>query len=150
MRVSRHKGLAAAAIAAVVAGLSFATAALGAFGASIDAGALTVETATLDAPSGLVAVADCKLGKKPHDRVALSWNASVTPAVQGYEIDRSDDGGFTYSKLKRVPSTNLSPNDASVTGPGTYYYEVWAYNHKWTSTPLGAVSVYVPDPTTCT
>jgi hypothetical protein len=132
---------------ALLATLAVAGGAYASFSASIDAGALSVQTATLDAPSGLTAVVECSTKGKGYDRVALSWNASTSPAVIGYEVDRSDDGGATYAPVARV--TTRSTKDSTVTGPETAYYEVWAYNHNWTSTPLSSVSVYVPNASTC-
>ena len=139
------------ALALGVAGLAMLVAsgaALGAFGASVDAGQLSVQTATLDAPTGLAAKNNCK--PNTHNKVKLTWTDSASPAVAGYEIDRSGDGGATFNKVKRVNASKSKMQDNSIAGSTSYEYEIFAYRNKWSSPLSNVVSITTLDPTTCT
>jgi hypothetical protein len=54
--------------------------------------------------------------------VGLSWTASITPSVAGYNVYRGTTSGGPYSKLNTslVAATNYS--DTAVTAGQTYYY----------------------------
>jgi hypothetical protein len=71
-------------------------------------------------------------------QVALSWTASPTASVTGYEILRSAGGG--YSEVASVSGrTTTSYTDRSVLGLGsTYSYEIVAVGPSGTATSTSA------------
>jgi len=148
MRGSRRKGRAAAVAVAAVAALAGGGVAVAAFGVSADAGTLTIETATLDAPTNLAASNDCKKNKR--NRVVLTWTDSTSPAVTKYEIDRSDDGGVTYTELKRVNPGVETTNDATIADDTTYSYAIFALRNKWTGPDSNVVTITTLALGTCT
>ena len=82
------------------------------------------------------------------EAVNLSWSAPVddggTP-VTGYQVEMSEDAGFTWEKLADVTATayrHTFPPSAA-----TRFYRVTARNAVGLGTPSGAVHV-MPDPTT--
>ena len=54
--------------------------------------------------------------------VSLSWTASVTTNIRGYNVYRAAVSGGSYSKLNASPITSTSYLDAGVTSGRTYYY----------------------------
>ena len=54
--------------------------------------------------------------------VTLSWSASSSPGVAGYNVYRATVAGGPYAKLNGSPVSSLSFTDASVAGGGTYFY----------------------------
>lgn len=53
--------------------------------------------------------------------VLLSWTASVSPNITGYNVYRSATAGGPYSKISSLdPNTNYT--DSTVTNGSTYYY----------------------------
>lgn len=146
MRLWRRRAAAALSFG-VLAALLLASAASGSFTASPSGGPLTLKTATLDSPTGLVATNQCK--KNTYDRVHLTWTDPTSPAVAKIEIDRSSDGGVTYGKVKRVNPGGQVTNDTTVAGSTTYFYELVSIRNKWTSAPSNVVSITTLDPVTC-
>ena len=53
--------------------------------------------------------------------VLLSWTASVSPNITGYNVYRSTSSGGPYSKIASL-DPNTSYTDGSVTNGSTYYY----------------------------
>ncbi len=54
--------------------------------------------------------------------VDLSWNASVTPGIAGYNIYRTTAAGSGYVKVNTALVTGTSYTDTSVAGGQTYFY----------------------------
>jgi fibronectin type 3 domain-containing protein len=54
--------------------------------------------------------------------VDLSWNASTSQDVIGYNVYRGTRSGGPYSKINSVLDPNLAYTDVSVTDGMTYYY----------------------------
>jgi hypothetical protein len=53
--------------------------------------------------------------------VVLSWTASTSPNIQGYNIYRSGTSGGPYSKISSM-DPNVSYTDSTVVSGSTYYY----------------------------
>ena len=60
--------------------------------------------------------------------VALSWTASTSPNVMGYNIYRGNASGGPYSKINPALDPNTAYTDNSVSDGQTYYYVVTAVN----------------------
>jgi hypothetical protein len=54
--------------------------------------------------------------------VVLSWTASTTPGVIGYNVYRGTTSGGPYSKLNSSPVTGTTYTDDTVQAGATYYY----------------------------
>jgi hypothetical protein len=54
--------------------------------------------------------------------VDLSWNASTSEDVIGYNVYRSNTSGGPYQKINSVLDASTAYTDSSVTGGNTYYY----------------------------
>jgi len=63
-------------------------------------------------------------------QVALSWNASTSPGVAGYNAYRSTTSGGPYSKLNSGLISNTSYTDQMVQSGSTYYYVTTAVNSQ--------------------
>jgi len=59
--------------------------------------------------------------------VQLSWTASTSPQVVGYNIYRHDSTG-SYAKINSSLDADTSYLDASIVSSGTYYYATTAIN----------------------
>lgn len=79
----------------------------------------------------------------PRRRVVLYWT-DRSRTEQGFLIERSSDGGSTWSSLARVGRNVTRFNDLQVRGPGTYLYRVRAFNASGVSAPTGHAVVFVP------
>ncbi|HXW14776.1 MAG TPA: fibronectin type III domain-containing protein, partial [Terriglobia bacterium] len=65
-------------------------------------------------------------GSGTHD-VMLSWTASTTPGVMGYNVYRgTTSGGESSTPLNSTPISTSTYTDESVTAGTTYYYYVTA------------------------
>ncbi len=60
--------------------------------------------------------------------VSLSWNASNSPDIVGYNIYRSKSSNGGYTKLNSKPDADTYYTDSTVTGETTYYYATTAVN----------------------
>jgi Abnormal spindle-like microcephaly-assoc'd, ASPM-SPD-2-Hydin len=60
--------------------------------------------------------------------VSLSWNASSSPDVSGYNVYRKTSANSTYTKINSKLDPNTSYTDATVDGGTTYYYATSAVN----------------------
>jgi Abnormal spindle-like microcephaly-assoc'd, ASPM-SPD-2-Hydin/Transmembrane protein 131-like N-terminal len=68
-------------------------------------------------------------GVSPQDHsVSLSWNASTSQNVVGYNVYRSDQSGGPYTKINPVLDSTTSYTDTSVVDGDTYYYVTTAVN----------------------
>jgi chitinase len=54
--------------------------------------------------------------------VTLTWTASTTSGVTGYNVYRSATSGGPYTKLTTTAVTGTTYTDSSVTAGATYYY----------------------------
>jgi hypothetical protein len=83
----------------------------------------------------------------PAYTVSLSWNASTSPNVTGYNIYRrtGTSGGFT--KINSALNATTSYVDTAVTDGKTYYYETTAVNSSdEESAPTSPVAAAIPAP----
>jgi hypothetical protein len=60
--------------------------------------------------------------------VSLSWNASSSPHVSGYNVYRKTSGNTNYTKINSKLDPNTSYTDTTVVGGTTYYYATTAVN----------------------
>lgn len=60
--------------------------------------------------------------------VSLSWNASSSPDVSGYNVYRKTSGNTNYTKINSKLDPNTSYTDTTVVGNTTYYYATTAVN----------------------
>jgi fibronectin type 3 domain-containing protein len=54
--------------------------------------------------------------------VSLTWTASPSPSIAGYNVYRSQTSGSGYTKMNSTLVASLAYNDTSVTPGQTYYY----------------------------
>jgi len=64
----------------------------------------------------------------PQHSVSLSWTASVSPGVIGYNIYRGVTSGGPYSKINSVLNASTLYTDSTVADGQTYYYVTTAVN----------------------
>lgn len=76
--------------------------------------------------------------------VSLTWKASPTTTVTGYNLYRSETSGKSYTKVTSTTKTTLTYNDTGVTAGKTYYYVVRAYQGTAESSSSNESSVVVP------
>ena len=87
-------------------------------------------------------------GSGTHD-VMLSWTASSTPGVMGYNVYRGTTSGReSATPLNSAPVCNTSFADANVTAGATYYYHVTAIaaNNVTQSSASNETTATVPTP----
>jgi hypothetical protein len=58
--------------------------------------------------------------------VSITWNASTTSGLAGYNLYRGTVSGGPYSRITSTPTTALQFTDAAVTAGQTYFYVVTA------------------------
>jgi hypothetical protein len=95
-----------------------------------------IVTSVPAAPSGLTATSK----SKPSLRVDLTWVDNSNNET-GFNIERSTDGGVTWSLLATVGAGVTSYSDSSVTKGNTYCYRVYAYNSAGNSADSNAVTI---------
>ena len=77
--------------------------------------------------------------------VSLSWMASSSPDVSGYNVYRSASKSGSYSKLNSSLNSDTSYTDTTVASGSTYYYATTAVNSSGQeSTYSNLVKVVVP------
>jgi fibronectin type 3 domain-containing protein len=64
----------------------------------------------------------------PVHSVNLSWNASSSPNIAGYNIYRSSGSGGNYVQINSVLNATTTYMDSSVVDGQTYFYETTAVN----------------------
>lgn len=87
-------------------------------------------------------------GTGTHD-VILSWTASVTSGVAGYDVYRgTTSGGESLTSLNSTPITGITFSDENVTAGLTYYYVVTAVaaGEVSQSTASNEASACIPSP----
>jgi hypothetical protein len=87
------------------------------------------------APSGLTATS-----KSKPLRVTLSWTDNSNNET-GFNIERSTDGGVTWSLLATLGAGVTSYSDTSVANGNTYSYRVYACNSAGNSCDSNVVSI---------
>jgi hypothetical protein len=79
--------------------------------------------------------------------VSLSWTASTSSGVTGYNIYRGTASGGPYSQLNTSLITGTSYTDSSVVAGQTYYYVAGAVNSSGTQSAYSSqASAAVPSP----
>jgi hypothetical protein len=82
----------------------------------------------------------------PH-HVDLTWNASPSQGVVGYNIYRSNVSGSGYSLMNGSPNAGTSYTDSTVNSGQTYYYVVKAVDgNDVESGPSNEVQAVIPKP----
>jgi uncharacterized membrane protein len=78
-------------------------------------------------------------------QVALSWAASQSPGIAGYNVYRSTTSGGPYTKINTSLDGNTTYNDQAVQNGYTYYYVTTAVsNQGMESGYSNQASAYVP------
>ncbi|HEY6290504.1 MAG TPA: fibronectin type III domain-containing protein [Terriglobia bacterium] len=79
---------------------------------------------------------------------SLTWTASTSSGVTGYNVYRSTTNGGPYTKLTSSPlgATATAYTDSSVTAGTTYYYMATALVGSSESGYSGQASATVPTP----
>jgi hypothetical protein len=82
---------------------------------------------------------------EPVHTVNLSWTASTSPNVVGYNIYRRTGTSGSYTRINTVLDTTTAYGDASVADGQTYYYETTSVNSSnEESAPSTAVQAVIP------
>lgn len=76
--------------------------------------------------------------------VVITWKASTTASVGGYNIYRSTTAGSGYTKIADTASSVLTFNDTSLKAGTTYYYVIRTYKGTLESVSSDEVSALVP------
>jgi hypothetical protein len=83
----------------------------------------------------------------PIHSVNLSWTASSSPNVVGYNIYRRTGTAGNFTQINTVLNATTAYTDGSVTDGQTYYYETTAVNSSnEESAPTSAVQAVIPPP----
>jgi hypothetical protein len=77
--------------------------------------------------------------------VLLSWDASVSSGLSGYNVYRATlSGGYSTTPLNTAPVTTLTYTDSTVTSGDQYFYVVTAVDGSEASSDSNEVSVSIP------
>jgi ASPM-SPD-2-Hydin domain-containing protein/BACON domain-containing protein len=113
--------------------------------AGSDSGSVTVTSNTPNSPT-MVGMTGTGTGTVQHS-VSLSWVASTTPNVVGYNIYRGTVSGGPYAVLNASPNVGLTYTDMAVTAGQTYYYVVTAVDSSGNESVVSnQAAVTVPTP----
>jgi Abnormal spindle-like microcephaly-assoc'd, ASPM-SPD-2-Hydin len=83
----------------------------------------------------------------PAYTVSLTWVASTSPNVVGYNVYRRTGTTGSFTQINTVRDGTTAYTDSSVTDGQTYYYETTAVNSSnEESAPSAAVSAKIPAP----
>ena len=119
-------------MAATVGWLAVTLPALAFFAEAENVGANAFSTATLAAPSGLVADASCDGTNKA--KSVLTWTATGSTFADGYDILRGMQNGGPYNEVGHVDGrTTTTYNDTNLSVNTTYYWVVRATASQWES-----------------
>jgi fibronectin type 3 domain-containing protein len=97
----------------------------------------TTQVAPPAAPSNLTAVAVSST------QVNLSWTNNAT-GQQGFRVQRSNDGGNTWSQIAQVGANTTTYADTRASGGMAYCYRVFAYNGGGNSASSNVAQVTTP------
>lgn len=79
--------------------------------------------------------------------VILSWDASSSPSVVGYNVFRSAQSGGPYTVLNTGPVSGLAYTDQTVQPGKTYYYNLTAVDGNGVESQFaGEISATIPSP----
>lgn len=79
--------------------------------------------------------------------VSVTWNASTTSGLAGYNVYRGTVSGGPYSRITSTPTTALQFTDNAVTAGQTYFYVVTAVSGSGVeSVTSNEMKVTVPTP----
>jgi fibronectin type 3 domain-containing protein len=124
---------------AVVAMLAGAQVALAVFTKTAAGGPLTVETATLAAPTDVSATqVSCRSNKNPE--IDVSWSATSSTYATSYTVERATALAGPYTAVGSVatPKTSYTDTSGSLGYSTTYYYRVAAVYRSWSATSTAA------------
>lgn len=118
--------------------------AFGSWSSSPSPPSMTVSSATLAAPTGLIASnGTCVILIQAN--VNLAWSATSSTFSDGYEIFRSLIGGGPFTSVGTVTGrTTTIYTDPTVAFSKTYYYVVQAKKNNWRSANSAQASVTTP------
>jgi fibronectin type 3 domain-containing protein len=63
-------------------------------------------------------------------QVVLTWTASQSPGIAGYNIYRSTTSGGPYTRINSILDPTITYNDTAVQDGITYYYVTTAVNNQ--------------------
>lgn len=79
--------------------------------------------------------------------VGLSWNASTSTSIAGYNVYRSTSSNGSYSRINPVLDPSMNYSDSTVQAGQTYYYATTAVDSSGTESGYSnKVQVVVPTP----
>ena len=79
--------------------------------------------------------------------VGLSWNASTSSSVTGYNVYRSTSSTGSYSRINPLPNPSMNYSDSTVQSGQTYYYATTAVDSSGAESGYSnKVQVSVPTP----
>jgi hypothetical protein len=113
--------------------------------AGSDSGSVTVTSNTPNSPT-MVATNGTGTAPVAHS-VSLSWVASTSSTVVGYNIYRGSVSGGPYAVLNSTPNAGLTYTDMTVLAGQTYYYVVTAVDASGNESVVSnEVAVTIPTP----
>ena len=94
-----------------------------------------------DSPTNLEAIAASE------SEIDLTWTDNST-IEQGFDIDRSEDGGATWAMVASVGANTTSYQDTGLPPVTTFHYRVNAYNNEGDSnfTNVASATTFAPPP----
>jgi len=79
--------------------------------------------------------------------VGLSWNASTSSSVAGYNVYRATSSTGTYSRINLALNPSMNYSDSTVQAGQTYYYATTAVDSSGSESGYSnKVQVVVPTP----
>ena len=107
-------------------------------------GQVTVNSNATDTPLTITATGTAFNPSTSHT-VALKWNASSSPGIEGYYVYRSTNPSSGFAKLNSSYVSGLNYTDDTVSNGNTYYYAVTAVNSSHVeSTRSSLAEIAVP------
>jgi hypothetical protein len=136
-------------LAFAVALAMMAPTALAGWVSQVDAGAQSLSTATLAAPTGVAAARGACTQRKPKQlTIVVSWTPTTSPQATGYAVLRGTASGGPFTQVGIVAGINTSSwTDATkqLAFGTTYYYVVEATVQSWSSPASTPGSVTTPN-----
>lgn len=106
-------------------------------------GNITITSNAVNSP-GTVSMSGTGISSTTHS-VVLSWTASGSSGVSGYNVYRSTTSGGGYARVNLVPTSTTKYSDGGVSSGVTYYYVVTAVNSNGgESAKSGQISAKIP------
>ncbi|HTT19569.1 MAG TPA: choice-of-anchor D domain-containing protein [Candidatus Sulfotelmatobacter sp.] len=111
------------------------------------AGAASANISFIASNSASVSETATGSGASIQHKVDLSWNASTSTSVAGYNVYRSTSATGSYSRINAVLNPSMSYSDSTVQSGQTYYYATTAVDSSGAeSTYSNQVQVAIPFP----